>query len=135
MRIEDVPATPSPLFDHQRKVVYAVDASGALRPVATGGGEVEELVTLGAVDHFARQAQAMRVEVAQGRAGTLAFHMYARRLDLPTLAQTVGMMKWRVRRHLRRPFDQLSQRLQQRYAQALGLSIEEIARLPPETPE
>jgi hypothetical protein len=132
MRIEDVPAEPSALFDHQRKVVYAADASGALRPVATGGGEVEELVTLGAVDHFARLAQAMRGEVAQGRASTLAFHMFARRMDPPTLAQTIGMMQWRVRRHLRIPFPQLAPRLQHRYAQALGLGVDEIARLPPE---
>lgn len=129
MRVEDVPTAPSEHFDRQRKAVYATDGEGRLKLVATGGGELEELVTLGAVDHFAQLAQQARADARAGRVGTLAFHMYARRMDPPTLAQTAGLMTWRVRRHLRKPFDALPARLQARYAQALGMTVAQLARL------
>jgi hypothetical protein len=46
------------------------------------------------------------------------------------LAQTTGLWSWRVRRHLRPDrFAALPPRLLARYAQALGLSAEQLGRV------
>jgi hypothetical protein len=59
--------------------------------------------------------------------------MYDRRMDLVTLAQSVGMFAWRVRHHLKpKVFPGLRHNLLQRYAEALGLPLETLCSLPPQ---
>jgi hypothetical protein len=57
--------------------------------------------------------------------------MYARRMDLLLLAQSTGIWRWRIRRHLRPDiFARLSPDLLTRYAEALGLTIQQLQHLP-----
>ncbi|HEY9545757.1 MAG TPA: hypothetical protein VIR56_07110, partial [Solimonas sp.] len=61
----------------------------------------------------------------------LEYHMYAQRMDLPTLAQTTGFWRLSVRRALRpRVFARLGPRRLRRYAEALGLSVAQLKQLP-----
>jgi hypothetical protein len=47
------------------------------------------------------------------------------------LSQVTGIWQWRIRRHLRPAnYARLPERLKQRYAQALGLSVEQLQHLP-----
>ena len=80
-----------------------------------------------AVAEFRRLAEEARARVLRGEASPLEFHMYDRRMDLPTLAQTTGLWRWRIRRHLRPAvFARLPERLLLRYADALGISLEQL---------
>ena len=57
--------------------------------------------------------------------------MYARRMDVALLAQASGFWQWRVRRHLRpEGFARLTPAQRARYAQALGVSVQQLERLP-----
>ena len=69
--------------------------------------------------------------VEAGRTSPLEFHMYDRRMDLALLGQTTGLWRWRIRRHFRPEiFARLKPALLARYADALGLSVDTLRRLP-----
>jgi hypothetical protein len=134
MRADEVPQETNPLFDNERKTVYAVNAAGDYVMVKTGGSEVDFGPTLDAGAWFAEQAEAARQRVLRGESSTLEYWMYQQRMDVLTLAQATGLWQWRIRRHLRPAiFNSLSPRLLQRHADAMGLSISELQQLPAAT--
>jgi hypothetical protein len=95
------------------------------------GWEAEEIVTTNAVDTLQAQADEARQRAQAGTASTLEYWMYARRMDVPLLSQTSGFWEWRVKRHLRPDrFATLQDKHLQRYADALGLTIAELRKLP-----
>ncbi len=131
MELEAVPQDDNRTLGGYRKAVYARDADGRIRAVATTGWEVEELVTTQAADALRRQAEQARLDALAGRTSPLTYWMYERRMDLPLLAQSTGLWQWRVRRHLQpERFAHLSDQLLARYAQALGLPVETIRHCP-----
>jgi len=121
MRIEDVPQEGNATLGGERKGMYAVGKDGRIALVPSRGWEAEELVTTAAVEHFEVLAGEALQRVRNGAAGALEYFMYARRLDPPTLAQASGVWRWRLKRHLKQPFAQIPEALQQRYAEVLGV--------------
>lgn len=131
MKREDVPQDHVAHYGQARKAMYATDGDGHYVTVASSGWEAEATVTADAVAEYARLAQEARVRVLRGQASPLEFHMHDRRMDLPTLAQTAGVWRWLLKRHLQaRGFARLSQRRLRQYADALGLTVDELGRLP-----
>ena len=131
MDAREVPQERNATLGGFRKAVYARDAHGRIVPVECAGWEAEEIVTLQAVDVFAHHAEAARARVLAGRSSPLEYWMYARRMDLATFAQATGMWRWRIRRHFRPAvFARLAPALLQRYADALGLDLDILTRLP-----
>ena len=114
-----------------RKAVYALDDAGRYAPVATSGWSAEEAVTGAAVEEYRRLACEAWDEARRGEASPLKFHMYDRRMDEPTLAQSAGIWRWRLRRHLQPAgFARLDPEGLARYAAALGLPVELLQQLP-----
>ncbi|MCP1727738.1 hypothetical protein J2T60_001738 [Natronospira proteinivora] len=119
------------VLEGEHKAVYRRDASGHYRMIPSEGWKVEEVVTTAAVAEFQRLAREARAAIQAGRASPLAFYMYERRLDPGSLAQAMGIMSWRVRRHLRPgPFSRLSPRLLRRYAEVLDMDTEQLKQEP-----
>lgn len=130
MRERDVPQEGNATLAGNRKAVYAVADDGRVRLVASRGWEVEEIVTRQAVQDLERLAREARERALAGLTSPLEVHMYRARMDLALLAQTTGLWRWRIRRHFRPSvFARLSLALQQRYAEALGLSLEALGRI------
>lgn len=131
MKVEEVPQELNRTLGGHRKGVYARDESGRMVLVPCQGWEVEEIVTTQAVEHLHEQADAARERGRKGISSPLEYWMYACRMDVDLLAQTSGVWRWRIRRHLQpQVFARLSPRLLARYAQALGLSCEQLRSLP-----
>ncbi len=131
MKLDDVPQEGNATLGGHRKLMYARDAQGRSVTVGSQGWEAEEICTLHAVDALVQQAEAARTRVQAGQASPLEYWMYARRMDVALLSQTSGFWQWRVRRHLTPAgFARLSALQRARYAQALGLSVAELERLP-----
>lgn len=131
MKKEQVPQDRIDYYGDARRAVYALESDGHYSTVPSSGWEVEAIVNADAVAEYARQAEEARSRALRGEASPLEFHMYDRRMDLPTLAQTAGIWRWRLRRHLRPAvFGRLSERTLLRYADALGLSLQELKALP-----
>lgn len=133
MEILAVPQDKVATHMNTRKAIYATDAAGEYRIVASSGWEVEEEATLQAVDELQRLADAAYDQVVSGVMAPLYFHMYAQRMELNVLAQASGISRWRVKRHLQpEVFAKLSPKIVGRYAEALGMKVEELYRLPGE---
>jgi hypothetical protein len=129
--VDTVPQEGNATLDGHRKLMYARDASGHTVTVGSRGWEAEEIVTTHAVDALVAQAEDARARVRAGSASTLEFWMYERRMDVALLSQTSGFWQWRVRRHLQpRIFASLPAGHLARYADALGLSVDALRRLP-----
>jgi hypothetical protein len=130
MRERDVPQEGNATLAGNRKAVYAVADDGQVRLVASRGWEVEEIVTTQAVQDLERLAREAHQRARAGLTSPLEVHMYRSRMDLALLAQTTGLWRWRIRRHFRpQVFARLSPALRQRYADALGLSLEALGRI------
>jgi hypothetical protein len=126
----EVPQEGNATLAGQRKAVYAVGEDGKLRLVASRGWEAEEIVTRQAVEDLERRAAEARGRALAGTASPLEYHMYRARMDLALLAQTTGLWRWRIRRHFRPDvFSRLSQRLRQRYSEALGIAPEGLDKI------
>ncbi len=130
MRPDEVPQESAPLFEGQRKAVYVVDQDGHYQIVQSGGAEAEVTVTEDAVAWFAKLAEDAHQRALRGEASPLEYHMFRLRLDEPTLASAAGLWRWRVRRHLTaKGFAKLTPALLERYADALGLTTEQLKTL------
>ena len=129
MRDNEVPQEGNSTLDGHRKAVYARGDDGKLHLVASAGWEVEEIVTRQAVEDLERLTADARQRVLAGQTSPLEFHMHRVRMDVPLLAQASGLWQWRIRRHFRPAvFTRLSPRLLQRYAEAMGISVDRLKK-------
>ena len=125
----EVPQEGNSTLGGHRKAVYARGADGKLHIVQSAGWEVEEIVTRQALDDLLRLTEDARQRVLAGQTSPLEYHMYRLRMDVPLLAQTCGIWQWRIRRHFRPAvFAGLSAALLARYADALGISVEQLKK-------
>jgi hypothetical protein len=132
MQTNSVPQDPSPTYEGQRKLLYAVDDKGEYTGVHSAGWEPETFATLTAVAELDRLRDEAWARAAAGQTSALEFHMFDRRMELDTLAATTGIWKWRIRRHLNvQRFARLPQHILQRYADAMGITVERLRSVPP----
>lgn len=131
MKRDEVPQDGAKAYMGMRKALYALDENGRMSVVPSSGWEAEEIVLDQAIEEF-QQLAALALERARRReSSALEYHMYNRRMDVVLLAQSTGFFRWSVRRHLRvEVFSALSRKKLERYADALGLSVEELTSLP-----
>jgi len=126
----EVPQEGNVTLGGHRKAVYARGADGKLHIVQSAGWEVEEIVTLQAVEDLDRLAEDARQRVAAGLTSALEYHMHKARMDVALLSQVSGIWQWRIRRHFRPAvFAGLSDRLLARYGEAMGLSVAQLKKV------
>lgn len=127
MKKDEVPQQTAKAFMGHSKALYALDENGEYKIVPSAGWEAEEIVLDQAIAEYEQQAAAVLPKVKSGEASTLEYHMYQCRMDVLLLAQSTGYFQWRVRRHLRPEiFKKLSESKKQRYADALGLTVDQL---------
>lgn len=131
MNKDEVPQQPAKAYLGRRKALYALGEDGAYQIVPSSGWEAEEIVLDQAIDEFKRLAVEAHARALSGAGSPLEYHMYTRRMDPVLLADISGFWKWQVRRHLRPgAFAALGTAKQARYAEALGLAVADLNRLP-----
>ncbi|MBB1312593.1 MULTISPECIES: hypothetical protein [Aliivibrio] len=131
MDVSKVPQDNISTYANNSKAVYATDENGDYSVIASTGWEVEEEVTKQALNEFERQALEAYELVRQGEKSPLYYHMFAQRMDIIVLAQSVGWFQWRVKRHFSPSvFAKLSSAKLAIYSDALGVSVKQLALLP-----
>ena len=131
MDVDAVPQEGNRTMGGHRRVMYARGKDGRMVIVPSRGGEVDETVTLQALERIHDMTEEARARVQAGKTSPLEYWMYAQRLDLPQLSQVTGLWKWRIRRHFRPAiFSELSTAILQRYAEVMGITVEQLRRLP-----
>jgi hypothetical protein len=129
--VNDVPQEGNRTMGGHLRAMYARDADGRIVMVQSRGGEVDEAVTLQALDLIREMTEAARARVAAGETSPLEYWMYAQRLDLPQLAQVSGFWQWRIRRHFKpQRFARLPLDILQCYADVMGITVEQLKQLP-----
>jgi len=131
MDINDVPQEGNRTLGSHRKALYARDADGKMVIVPSRGSEVDETVTMQAVDRMNALAADAKARALAGTTSPLEYWMYARRMDVALLSQISGIWQWRIRRHFNpKRFQLLPPRLLASYAEALGLPPAQLHTLP-----
>lgn len=131
MEQNKVPQDNIVTYANNKKVMYATDNSGHYNVVASSGWEIEEEATMQAVQELERLASKAYQQVVKGKKSSLYYHMYNCRMDLQVLSQSTGLFKWRIKRHFKPSvFHKLSKSTLDRYESALGISTEELCKLP-----
>lgn len=131
MKKHEAPQDQAKALAGQRKLLYVVGEGGDYEGVASSGWEPEDEATLAAVAEIDRMANEALGRAQRGETSPLEYYMYARRMEPATLSQTTGLPGWRIRRHFRpEVFRKLSRGLMARYAEALGMSPDELHTVP-----
>jgi len=131
MDIGAVPQEGNRTLGTHRKAMYARDADGRMVIVPSRGSEMDETVTVQAIERMNALAEEAKARALDGKTSPLEYWMCVKRMDLLLLSQVTGIWQWRIRRHFRpEKFATLPQKILQRYADALGVSIEQLGRLP-----
>lgn len=131
MDVNDVPQEGNCTLGTHRKALYAKDAQGKMVIVPSCGSEVDETVTMQAVQRMQVLTDAAKARVLAGQSAPLEYWMCERRMDVALLSQVSGIWQWRIRRHFNpQRFTKLSPRLLTRYAEALGLTPEQLQARP-----
>ena len=125
-----VPQDNSHTYGGHRKLLYATNESGDYVGVTSTGWEAETLATDSALDLLAQQQEAAWQRAQRGETSPLEYYMVYRRMDIALLAQTSGLFRWRIRRHFRLAiYARLSEKILQRYAEALGIEVRVLKTL------
>lgn len=131
MDVDAVPQEGNRTMGGHRRAMYAKDKDGRMVIVPSRGGEVDETVTLQALERIHDMTEEARVRVLAGKTSPLEYWMYAQRLDLSQLSQVTGFWQWRIRRHFRpEKFVRLPEKILQQYAEVMGVTVEQLRRLP-----
>ncbi|MBU1235788.1 MAG: hypothetical protein KJ634_09590 [Gammaproteobacteria bacterium] len=131
MDVGDVPQEGNRTMGGHRRAMYARDVDGRIVIVPSRGGEVDETVTLQALDLIREMTEAAKARVLAGESSPLEYWMYAQRLDLPQLSQVTGFWQWRIRRHFKpERFAMLSADILLRYADVMGITVGQLMKLP-----
>jgi len=129
MRIDEVPQDHSSTYGGHSKLVYAVDETGHYQRAQSDGWDAEAYATELAVHELEEQEASAWADCRAGRVSPLLPLMYRYRFDEPGLAMAAGLWRWRLRRHFRPAvFRRLPARVLARYAEAFGLSVDDLRR-------
>lgn len=129
MKLDDVPqdAETSSYAGHS-KLLYAVDPQGYYQGAQSAGWDAENYATQQALAELELLEQQALQDWRSGKLSPLPCLMYRYRMDELALAQVTGLWRWRLRRHFKpQVFACLSHALLARYADAFGLSIEQLS--------
>jgi hypothetical protein len=110
-----------------KEVTYAVDDDGRYVLVPSAGWEPKNISNYQAWEVIAEQIETTRRQVLANEVSPLAYHMARNLMDLALLAQYMGIMRWRVKRHMKpRVFNKLNPAMIKKYALLLKVSPEQM---------
>lgn len=131
MKRDEVPQDNASTYANNFKAIYAVNEDGRYVVVPSSGWDVEAEATLQALQELERQTKDAYRQAQEGKRSPLFFHMYNQRMDLQVLSETSATSKWRIKRHFRpEVFRKLPPGTYRRYADALGISVDDLKTLP-----
>lgn len=121
-----VPQEENTTLDGQKKVMYVKSEHGDFNKKQYGS-KVEEYATKIAVQEYDILEKEALQAIQSGEASPIQYFMYKNRMDLPTLSSCVGIMSFRVKRHLKmKYFKKLNRRILQRYAEVFDIEIAQL---------
>lgn len=133
MKVDEVPQDEGSCYGEIRRLTYAVDNSGIYQGVKTKGWEAEIDTTNVAVESANERIRETWAMVRENKLSPLAYHIEFARMTPSMLSLDSGIWLWRVKRHLKPEiFKGLSDKILKKYAEALGITLDQIKIVPSE---
>lgn len=122
----EIPQEENKTLGGIKKVMYAKGTEGDFQRV-NYGSSVEEFATQVAVEEYEILKEESLKKISNNISSPIEYFMYENRMDLPTLSSVVGMMQFRVKRHLKmNNFKKLNDKILNKYAEAFNIKMEEL---------
>lgn len=109
------------------ELCYAVDENGRYMAVPSSGWEAKTLALNESLSLIEERIAAAKVAVVAGKLSPVAYYMELNRMDLPLLANYMGIHRWFVKRHFHpRRFAKLKSNTLQKYADVFGITVAQL---------
>lgn len=129
----EIPQEENTVLEGHKKVMYAKGTDGTF-DTHSYGSKAEEFATQIAVQEYELLAQACLADIEKGIASPIEYYRYKNRMDLPTLIAHMGMMSFRVKRHLKmKHFAKLNDTILRRYADVFSITLDDLKNFTPKT--
>ena len=128
MKKEEIPQDDSNLSkSNVKELCYATDENGNYTTGLSTGWEPKTIALENSINAINERIEEAKHDIKSRKASPIVYFMELHRMDWPTLADYVGMWKWRVKRHAKPVlFRKLNQKILQKYADAFQISVEEL---------
>ena len=124
MKVKEVPQDGWQTFGDTTMVNYAVDDNGKIVPVQCSGWDVQVLVMNNLAGMFDEWADKAKERVKNNQSSPIEYFMYYFGLDLPTLAQQMGIAKRKVKKHMKpEVFEKLDDGILKQYADIFQIDV------------
>jgi hypothetical protein len=127
MKIKEVPQDGRQTFGDTTLINYAVDEKGKIVPVQCSGWDVQVLVMDNLANMFDEWAVEAKERVKNNQSSPIEYFMYHFGLDLPTLAQQMGISQRKVKKHMKpEVFEKLDEKILAQYASLFQIDVRTI---------
>ena len=115
----------------RKEVFYRYDEKeGKIICTTDSHDENDRIFIQQAWDNYGERADEARKLVQAGLKSPIYYHMEKSTMELTVLAPSVGLPKWRVKRHFKPSvYKKLKESILERYAKAFELSVEDLNKL------
>ncbi|MBV8325821.1 hypothetical protein [Chryseobacterium sp.] len=128
MKKQDLPQDESNLKSaNMTEVLYVTDENDNYTTANSTGWDAKKAALDESMELIHERIQDAKQNVANNIASPIVYFMELNKMDLPVLASYVGMWQWRVKRHFKPgKFKTLSETTLKKYADAFGISVDEL---------
>jgi len=127
MEDNQAPGYKDERYGKSRELFYSYDEDGKFTRNVGFHGESDRIILQQVWDTFAERIEDARHKVKTGKASPILFYMEKILADPMNLSKMAGISLLRVKWHLRPgPFKRLSEKTLKKYADAFGISIEQL---------
>ena len=100
MKKEEIPQDESNLSkSNVKELCYATDENGNYTTGLSTGWEPKTIALENSINAINERIEEAKQDIKSGKASPIVYFMELHRMDWITLADYVGMWKWRVKRH------------------------------------
>ncbi len=128
MKKQDLPQDESNMKSaNMTEVLYVTDENDNYTTANSIGWNAKKAALDESMELINERIEEARQNVADHRVSPVTYFMELNKMDLQVLAAYVGMWQWRVKRHTKpKIFNTLSESVLKRYADAFGISVDEL---------
>ncbi|KPE51304.1 hypothetical protein [Chryseobacterium indologenes] len=128
MKKQDLPQDESNLKSaNMTEVLYVTDENDNYTTANSTGWDAKKAALDESMELIHERIEEAKQDVANGKVSPIIYFMELNKMDLAVLAAYVGLWKWRVKRHAKpKVFKSLSESVLKKYADAFGISTDEL---------
>lgn len=126
------------IYTYNRELFYHFDKEKGFTQSVNYQNPNNQIIIKQSWDVAEERLEEIRMMVVSGKLSPIAYHMERILMEVPMLADYMGIAKWRVKRHLKPDvFRSLSQKLLDKYAAVFEIPVSDLKNfnIPPKTTE